>query len=126
MALSIRAQALSLGLSCALGLAFGLLYDLLRTIRRHGGNAVWDALFCLCAASGAFLFAMRSPGGTLGTGDLLFSLLGLLVYFHILSPVLLPVFGIFDRVIGGYWINTQKCAKKIALNVKKLFQKLQD
>ena len=92
MHVDLRAQALSLLLACALGTALGMLYDLLRTVRRHGNNALWDALFCLCAATGAFLYAMRSPSGMLGTAEILLCGLGLLSYFHLLSPLFLPVF----------------------------------
>ena len=119
-------QALSLLLACALGTGLGLLYDLLRPIRQHSGNLVWDLLFCVIAAVSAFLFAMRSPDGVLGTGELLLSLFGLLAYFHLLSPVFLPVFGKTYRIIGGFRINTQKSLKKVALTAKKLFQKTKE
>lgn len=109
-----------------MGAGIGFLYDLLRPLRRRSGDFVWDLLFCLCAAASAFLFAMHSPSGVLGTGELLLCLLGLLTYFHILSPAVFPIFGILDRVIGVIWINTQKSVKKIALTAKKLFQKLQE
>lgn len=123
MELSIRTQAVSLLLACALGMGLGLVYDLLRPIRRHRGDFVWDLLFCLCAAVSAFLFAMRSPGGVLGTGEILLALFGLLVYYHLLSPTLLPVFGKTYRRIGGFRIITQKALKKVAQDAKKLFQK---
>lgn len=123
MDLSIRLQAVSLLLACALGMGLGLLYDLLRPIRRRSGDFVWDLLFCFCAAVSAFLFAMRSPAAVLGTGDLLLALFGLLAYFHLLSPVLLPVFGKTDRAFGAFWIITQNCLKKVAQTAKKLFQK---
>ena len=122
MELSIRAQALSLGLALALGAGLGLLYDLLRPIRRHGGGSVWDALFCLCAAATAFLFAMRAPDGVLCSGEGLLSLFGLLLYFQLLSPVFLPIFDKLDRAIGAIWIITQNARKKVLLFAKKLFQ----
>lgn len=122
MELSIRAQALSLGLALALGAGLGLLYDLLRPIRRHGGGSIWDALFCLCAAAAAFLFAMRAPDGVLGSSEVLLSLFGLLLYFQLLSPVFLPIFDKLDRVIGAIWIITQNARKKVLLFAKKLFQ----
>lgn len=126
MDLSIRLQAVSLLLACALGMGLGLLYDLLRPIRRRSGNLVWDLLFCFCAAVSAFLFAMRSPAAVLGTGDLLLALFGLLAYFHLLSPALLPVFGKIDCTFGAFWINTQNCLKKVAQTAKKLFQKKEE
>ena len=126
MELSIRAQALSLGLALALGAGLGLLYDLLRPIRRHGGGPIWDALFCLCAAAAAFLFAMRAPDGVLGSGEVLLSLFGLLLYFQLLSPVFLPAFVKLDRLIGAIWIITQNTKKKVLLSAKKLFQNLRE
>lgn len=125
MALSIRGQALSLLLAFAAGITLGLLYDLLRPIRRRGGDTLWDLLFCFCAAILAFLMAMRSENGALGTGELLLSLLGLLAYFRLLSPVCLPIFDSVAQKIGVFWINTQVFAKKVANHVKKLFQKSQ-
>ncbi len=122
MELSIRAQALSLGLALALGAALGLLYDLLRPVRHHGGGPVWDALFCLCAAAAAFLFAMHAPGGVLGSSEVLLSLFGLLLYFQLLSPVFLPIFGKLDRVIGAIWIFTQNLRKKFFFLQKNSFK----
>lgn len=126
MGVDLRAQVLSLALSCALGIFLGLLYDLLRPVRRHAGNAFWDALFCLCAASGAFLFAMRAPDGKLGTGEILLCGLGLLGYFHLLSRFCLPLFVSLDRIIGAIWIFTQNSGKKVVFSVKKLFQNLSE
>jgi len=90
MALSIRAQALSLLLAFAVGAGLGLLYDLLRPLRRRCGDTLWDLLFCFAAAALAFLLAMRAGSGVLGTGELALSLLGLLAYFRLPGPVLLP------------------------------------
>lgn len=126
MGVDLSAQALSLSFALALGAAFGLLYDLLRPVRWHGHNALWDMLFCLCAAAGAFLFAMRSPDGLLGSGEILLCGLGLLVYFRLLSPVFLPIFGLLYRTIGAIWIFTQNSGKKFALSAKKLFQNLSE
>ena len=122
MSVDLRVQSLSLLLACALGAALGLLYDLMRPVRRHGSSTLWDVLFCLCAASGAFLYAMRSPGGMLGTAEILLCGLGLLSYFHLLSPFCLPLFVKLDRAIGAIWIFTQNLGKKVALSAKKLFQ----
>jgi len=123
VALSIRAQALSGLAACALGLGLGLLYDLLRPVRRHGGSGLWDFLFCLLSAAAAFLFAMRSPNGVFGSAELLLTLLGLLLYFELLSPFILPVFGYCDRKFGAFCINTQNFVKKVSQTAKKLFQK---
>ena len=105
MALSIRGQALSLLLACGLGLVLGLLYDMLRPIRRRGGDTLWDGLFCLCAAGAAFFLAMRAESGVLGTGELLMSLL--------------------VSEIGVLLANTQLLIKKVAFSAKKLFQNSQ-
>lgn len=126
MSVDLRTQALSLMLALALGAALGMLYDLLRPVRRRGNNALWDVLFCLCAAVGAFLFAMRSPNGLLGTGEILLCGLGLLGYFQLLSPVFLPIFGKTEHAIGAIWIFTQNSGKKVALFAKKLFQNLSE
>ena len=123
MALSIRAQALSGLAAFALGAGLGLLYDLLRPARRLGGSGFWDFLFCLLAAAAAFLFAMRSPNGVFGSAELLLTLLGLLLYFELLSPLVLPFIGCCDRKFGVFCINTQKFLKKVSQTAKKLFQK---
>ena len=119
MGVDIRAQALSLLLGCALGAGLGLLYDLLRPIRRRGGDTLWDLLFCLTAAAAAFLFAMRAENGVLGTGELLFSLLGLLLYFRLLSPGCFSFFASCLEKFRVLWINTQISAKKVGRNCKK-------
>ena len=126
MALSIRAEVFSLLQAAALGVGLGLGYELLRPARRHGGGAFWDFLFCLCAALSAFLFAMHSANGVFGSGELLLSLFGLLLYFELLSPVMLPIFSYFDRKIGVFCIITQNTAKKFFRSAKKLFQKRQE
>ena len=80
-------------------------------------------LFCLCAALLAFLMAMRSENGALGTGEILLSLLGLLAYFRLLSPLFLPAFDSAAAEIGVLLSNTQVFAKKFVSRAKKLFQK---
>lgn len=125
MALSIRAQVLSLLLALALGLGLGLLYDAIRPVRRRGRDTLWDGLFCLCAAGVAFFLAMRAENGVLGTGELLLCLLGLLVYFWLLSPVFLPLFEVFVVKVGVLSANAQVLIKKVCYSAKKLFQNLQ-
>ena len=119
MGLSIRAQALSLLAAFALGAGLGFTYDLLRAPRSRSGNALWDLLFCACAACVSFLFAMRAENGVFGTGELLFSLLGMLLYFRALSPVCLPLIGFCIEKFRVIWINTQLFSKKVAQNCKK-------
>ena len=119
MALSIRAQALSLLLACALGAGLGFSYDLFRALRRRGADTLWDLLFCALAAGAAFLFAMRAENGVYGTGELLLTLLGLLLYFHVLSPACFPLLEAAVEKTGGLYIKTQKTAKKVAFAAKK-------
>ena len=121
MALSTRAQAVSLLLACALGAVLGLTYDVLRALRRRGRDTPWDLLFCLLAALCAFLFAMHAENGLFGTGELLLSLLGLLLYFWLLSPLCLPLFSAGLEKIRAFWINTQNLIKKLVFSAKKLF-----
>ena len=119
MALSIRAQALSLLAALALGTGLGLLYDLFRALRRRGRDTLWDLLFCALAACAAFLFAMRADNGIFGTGELLLSLLGLLVYFRFLSPRCLPAFGFCLNGFRVFCIKTLNFAKKVGRCCKK-------
>ena len=122
MGLDIRAQAQALALAAGLGAGLGLVYDLLRPLRRRGGDALWDLLFCLTAAAAAFLFAMRAENGTLGTGELLLALAGLALYMQALSPLLLPLWEARVQKIGVFLLNAQKFAKKVPQFAKKLFQ----
>lgn len=123
MALSIRGQALSLLLAFGAGAGLGLFYDLLRPIRRRHGDTLWDLLFCFAAAALAFGLAMRAETGVLGTGELLLSLAGLLAYFWLLSPRVLPLLDGAVQKIRVFGANTQVFAKKVADFAKKLFQK---
>ena len=119
MALSIRAQILALLSALALGAGLGLTYDLLRALRRRSGDTLWDILFCVSAACAAFLFAMRAENGVFGTGELLLSLLGMLLYFRTLSPLCLPLFASALEEFRVIWINTQNFGKKVVQNCKK-------
>ena len=122
MGLSLRGQALSLLLAFALGLGLGFLYDLFRPIRRRGRDALWDGLFCLCAACLAFLFAMRAENGVLGTGELLFSLLGMLSYFHFFSPVCLPALETSLSKLEYCWLKLKLLQKKLVFLQKNSFK----
>lgn len=122
MGLGIRAQAASLLFACAGGAGLGILYDLLRPIRHRGGDTLWDLLFCVCAAGLAFLLAMRAESGALGTGEIAFCLVGLLLYLWLLSPLLLPVFEKTAETIGAIFKKAQFIAKKVWTWTKKLFQ----
>ena len=122
MGVDIRAQALSLLLGCALGAGLGLLYDLLRPIRRRGGDTLWDLLFCLTAAAAAFLFAMRAENGVLGSGEVLACFAGLALYGQLLSPRFSRMWENGVQKIGVFFRKAQDIAKKVPRGVKKLFQ----
>lgn len=122
MGVDIRAQALSLLLGCALGAGLGLLYDLLRPIRRRGGEALWDLLFCLAAAAAAFLFAMRAENGVLGSGEVLACLAGLTLYGQLLSAHVGCIWENGIQKIGVIFCKAQNIAKKVPRGAKKLFQ----
>lgn len=122
MGVNIRAQALSLLLGCALGAGLGLLYDLLRPIRRRGGEALWDLLFCLAAAAAAFLFAMRAENGVLGSGEVLACFAGLTLYGQLLSAHVGCMWENGVRKIGAIFRKAQNIAKKVPRGAKKLFQ----
>jgi YabP family. len=98
------------------------------SVRSGGGveTRLWDILFCLAAAAFSFLFAMRSEAGVLGTGELLLSLLALLLYFQLMSPMLCPIMERCARKIGVIWIFAQSIAKKVPKTAKKLFQNSQE
>ena len=65
---------------------------------------------------------MRAENGTLGTGELLLALAGLVLYMQALSPLLLPRWEGRVRKIGVFLANAQKFTKKVPQNAKKLFQ----
>ena len=126
MALSIRAQGLSLLLALGAGAGLGLLYDLLRPLRRRGRDGLWDLLFCAATAFLCFLLAMREKNGRLAGGQLMSSLVGLLLYERLFSPPLVPL---LDRAAAGIsiiWISGADRLKKIQENAKKLFQNLRE
>lgn len=122
MALSIRAQALSILLALGTGAGLGLLYDLLRPVRRRGRGAVWDALFCAAAAALCFLLALREETGRLAGGQLLGGLLGFCLYLHLFSPLFLPTLERAAAFGAKKWKATEDCLKKRQLFRKKLFQ----
>jgi len=122
MGVDIRAQALSLLLGCALGGGLGLLYDLLRPLRRLGGDTLWDLLFCLTAAAAAFLFAMRAENGVLGTGEVLACFAGLALYGQLLSAHVRCMWESGVQKFGAIFCKAQNIAKKVPRGAKKLFQ----
>ena len=126
MELRLAAQALSLLLSGLGGIVLGLFYDLLRPIRRRTGDLLWDLLFCLGAAGLCFCFAMRAPTGRFGVLELGAALLGLCLYFNLLSPTLFPVFENFVCFFALILENARGFLKKTTTSVKKLFANLRE
>ena len=108
-------QALALLSSLLLGLGLGLLYDLLRPPRRRGSaalGALLDLFFALAAGAAAFVNAMSAGEGRLGLWELSASLLGFLLYLQLLSPLLLPLLELPERVMFKMIQSCKKAAKK--------------
>ena len=113
MGVSLRSQGVSLLLALTAGVGLGILYDLLRPLRRRCGDMLWDLLFCAAAAFLCFCLAMRSGSAALGTGELAASLLGLLGYFSLMSPLVLPIFENSVSRIGVFSNKALIAEKKI-------------
>lgn len=109
--------------SIVLGISLGLLYDILRALRKRGGP-VWggllDAVYCLTAVGGIFLFVMA------GNGEVrLFILLGALGG----AILFLCLFSNYLRPLWDFWIDTflfpvtilKKAGKRAQEICKKLF-----
>lgn len=129
MSLSVSHQGWALLLSLAMGAGIGLVYDVLRPARRHSGATLatlLDALFAVTAAVAAFFFAMASGDGRLGTWELAASLLGFLLYMHLLSPFLLPPMEKIFRAAGRFLIRMKNLIKKVQNKLKKLFPKIRE
>lgn len=105
-----------------LGASLGLVYDLLRVLRRLGGR-IWggilDALYCVAASASLFFFVMA------GDGELRLFILagaagGAVLYFCLLSPLLLPLWALWleiflvpVRLIGAVLKKCGKICKKL-------------
>ena len=127
LALDLNRQALGLLGALLLGLGLGLAYDLLRPPRQGTGpllTALLDVLFCLTAASAAFLYAMGASDGRLGLWELTASFSGFLLYLHFLSPVFLPwwqrgwllcchIIGLCKKVSDNFQISAKKNFQKV-------------
>ena len=120
-------QSLRLLLALGLGAGTGLLYDILRPMRRATGRAaaaILDALFCLLAGTGLFLFAMGAGEGKLGQWELCAALLGFLTWLHLLSPFVLPAFEKTHRFLAAALALCRKSLKIFFHFTKFFFQKL--
>ena len=127
LALDLSRQALGLLGALLLGLALGLGYDLLRPPRQGAGSlltALLDVLFCLTAASAAFLYAMGASAGRLGLWELTAAFSGFLLYLHFLSPVFLPRWQRGWRLCCHIIGSCKKISDKCQISAKKNFQKV--
>ncbi len=106
-----------------LGASLGLVYDLLRVLRRLGGR-IWggilDALYCVAAASSLFFFTLA------GDGELRLFILagaagGAVLYFCLLSPLLLPLLGLWLEIFMAPVRFIGAILKKCGKIFKKLF-----
>lgn len=127
MGAALNRQALALGLAFVLGILTGVCYDFLRPIRRSGGRtaaALLDALFCVFAGAGIFIYAMGADNGRLGVWELAAALVGFLAYMYTLSK---PILAFFTAAFGILRSALKACKKfliKSALSAKKFFQKV--
>lgn len=129
MAAALDKQVLALGLALLLGVLTGICYDFFRPLRRHSGRvwaAVQDALFCLIAGGGLFIFAMGADNGRMGLWELTAVLIGFLLYMHTLSAPILAFFTLLFRYIKKAEGFLKNFLKKIAVLAKKIFQKVRE
>lgn len=129
MAAALDKQVLALGLALLLGVLTGICYDFFRPLRRHSGRvwaAVQDALFCIIAGGGLFIFAMGADNGRMGLWELTAVLIGFLLYMHTLSTPILAFFTVLFRGIKKAAVFCKKILKKIAVSAKKFFQKVRE
>ena len=94
MSFTIWDQVRCLMGAVVLGLGTGLLYDLLRVIRWRIKGRIFggllDLLFWLTATAALFLWSVDAGQGVVQVSTCLFLFLGAVVYFRVLSPLLLP------------------------------------
>lgn len=129
MAAALDKQAMALALALLLGILTGVCYDFFRPLRHHSGKvlaAVQDALFCLIAGGGLFVFAMGADNGRMGLWELTAVLIGFLLYMHTLSTPILAFFTALFRYIKKAAVFCKKILKKIAVSAKKFFQKVRE
>ena len=121
MELPVSFQAAQFGLSVLFALGLGLLYDWLRSVRRTvpALQDVCDGLFCLLLGAGLLLFALYVGRGQFRLFFFVGMLAGLILYFLLLSPLLLPVFCAAQRFLRALLAPARFLLKKI----KKFFQR---
>lgn len=126
MAAALDKQALALALALVQGILTGVCYDFFRPLRRESGRiaaALQDALFCLIAGGGLFLFAMGADNGRMGVWELTAVLIGFLLYMHTLSAPILAFFTLVLHFLQKVMGSCEKILKKSALLAKKFFKK---
>lgn len=129
MAAELDKQALALALALVLGVLTGVCYDFFRPLRRESGRvsaALQDALFCMIAGGGLFLFAMGADNGRMGVWELTAVLIGFLLYMHTLSAPILAFFTAVLRALQKVMGFCKKNLKKSAVLAKKFFQKVRE
>ena len=109
-----------------LGISAGLIYDLLRPFRRGTGSGIiGDLIFCLICSFTMFVFAMSSNDAKTGTWELVFALMGFILYIFSLSRLFLPFFYKSLRTLDSVLEINKKYIKKIKVYRKNLFKKTQ-
>lgn len=129
----VSAQLQQLGASMALGAAGGLVYDVLRSARfldRHDRRLthLLDALFAALLGVGLLWLALVVGGGELRLYMLTGMLLGAILWFWLLSPLLRPVWDFWvaalretGRLLWSPFALLGRLIKKWAAAVKKGF-----
>ena len=131
MGLSLSNQTLEFVFSAALGVVLGFLYDILRVIR---GNtranivlSLFDLLYWIFAAAIVVWFAMTVQDGQLRIFSALGAILGSVMYFLVLSPLILKLGFAFARLIRRVlrFIFTPivKTGRKMAISAKNVYEK---
>ena len=116
MEISLVKQAAALLAALALGALLGLLYDMIRPVRRRcaaWGAAVLDVLYGMVCGFCVFIYVLAAPGGRLGVWELGFSLLGFLLYLHILSDIVYPLTERAFSLLMELWSFLKKFIKNI-------------
>ncbi len=99
-------QALSLAYALLLGLGSGFLYDVLRQVRL-GRPALWthatDALYWLIITLLVLVFSVVGSDGYIRFGLFFVQVLGAVLYFYALSPILRRLLHRLARVLACLW-----------------------
>lgn len=105
MEITLAAQTITFLQAIVLGVCCGVIYDGCRALRRvlHAGmglTALLDAVFCLAALLGLFVFAVIYAVGQMRGYVLVGEGIGLALYFLSLSTLLLPAMEGVLRLAG--------------------------